>query len=989
MRLRTSLLALAVSLLALPAFPQGNPTGTISGQVVDSQSLALPGVTVTVESPNLQGKRSTTTSANGDYIFALLPPGEYTVSFELTGFQSVKRKAQVTPATAVPVSATLNVATVTEEITVTSTSSEPFQQTAPAATSFKAELIDRLPLDRSLNATVLLTPGVQGTGPQGGITISGSTSFENLFLINGVVINENIRGQSLPLFIEDAIQETTTTTASISAEFGRFSGGVVNAVTKSGGNEFSGSFRTTFDNDNWRALTPFPNDTKKDKVVPTYELTLGGPILRDRLWFFGASRVKNNETAQQTRITNLPFDQSDNEKRYEGKLTYSLSANHNLRLSYINVQRAQGNNFFDNVMDFRSLYDRETPQDLISANYTGTLASNFFVEAQFSQRRFTFKGSGSRFTDLIQGTLLLDQQRNNTRYWAPTFCGVCDDEKRDNKNYLVKANYFLSTSSAGSHNLVFGVDSYDDQRFSNNHQSGSDYRVYSTTAIVDGANLYPVFDGNTFIRWTPIFKGTEGTNFRTNSVFVNDTWRLNSHFTFNAGLRFDKNDGADSAGTKVVKDSNLSPRLAVTFDPNGSGQWTLNASYGKYVAAIANGIADGASSGGQPASVDFTYAGPLVNSGAGAPRVAPDQALRTLFDWFNANGGTNRPTRGAPSLPGVNTQIGASLKSPNVVEYSVGATRRLGNRGLVRVDGIYRKFQDFYSQRADLSTGKVNDSILSQFGLVPTGRLFDLRVTENTNKLERNYKGINTQINYRINERLDVGGNYTLSHAKGNFDGETGPNGPVSGNLDFYPEYKQQSWTAPVGDLAVDSRHKLRAWFNWNAPTPAWFGAATIGILQRFNSGAPYGANGSVDTRPFVTNPGYATPPANVTYFFTNRDAFRTADAWRTDIALNYSRRLNGIGKHTELFAKVEVWNVLNSDKLANFTDNDCSTGGCINTSVLTRVTNGSQFSAFNPFTQQPAQGTNWALGPDFGTALSRYAYQTPRTFRFAVGFRF
>src|SRR5262249_30397594 len=229
MRLRTLSLALAALWLALPAYPQGNPTGTISGQVVDAQGLALPGVTVTVESPNLQGRRTTTTSQNGDYIFALLPPGEYTVSFELTGFQTLRRKAQVTPAATVPVNTSLNVATVTEELTITA-SSEPFQQTAPAATSYKAELIDRLPLDRSLNSAVLLAPGVQGTGPQGGITISGSTSAENLFLINGVVVNENIRGQSLPLFIEDAIQETTTTTASISAEFGRFSGGVVNAI---------------------------------------------------------------------------------------------------------------------------------------------------------------------------------------------------------------------------------------------------------------------------------------------------------------------------------------------------------------------------------------------------------------------------------------------------------------------------------------------------------------------------------------------------------------------------------------------------------------------------------------------------------------------------------------------------------------------------------------------------------------------------------------
>lgn len=87
---------------------------------------------------------------------------------------------------------------------------------------------------------------MQGSGPNGNSVVNGAMSFESLYLVNGVVVNENIRGQSLALLIEDALQETTITTAAVSAEFGRFQGGVVNVVTKSGGNDFSGSFRTTF-----------------------------------------------------------------------------------------------------------------------------------------------------------------------------------------------------------------------------------------------------------------------------------------------------------------------------------------------------------------------------------------------------------------------------------------------------------------------------------------------------------------------------------------------------------------------------------------------------------------------------------------------------------------------------------------------------------------------------------------------------------------------
>src|SRR5207244_11948196 len=136
---------------------------------------------------------------------------------------------------------------------------------------------------RALNDAVLLAPGVAGNGPSGNIMMAGALSFESQYLVNGVVINENLRGQALNLFIEDAIQETKVSTGAISAEYGRFGGGVVNMITKSGGNAFSGSFRKTFNNDAWRSLTPFPTDQTVDKSTPRDECTLDGPLKRDEV----------------------------------------------------------------------------------------------------------------------------------------------------------------------------------------------------------------------------------------------------------------------------------------------------------------------------------------------------------------------------------------------------------------------------------------------------------------------------------------------------------------------------------------------------------------------------------------------------------------------------------------------------------------------------------------------------------------------------------
>ncbi len=980
MRTRTMLVAWALLCIALPAFSQTNPTGTISGRLVDQQDLPVVGATVTIHSPALQGSRSAVSSANGDYVVPFLPPGDYEVSVELAGFNPVKRNVRISPSQTVTRNATMTVTAVTETLTVTAQGGEDFGKTAPVATSYKKELVDALPLGRTIALITQLAPGVQNSGPNGAAMVNGAMSFESLFLVNGVVVNENIRGQANTLFIEDALQETSVTTAAVSAEFGRFQGGVVNSVTKSGGNSYSGSFRVTFENDDWVALTPFPNDRRVDDIIPLYEATLGGPIVKDKLWFFGAGRWRTQVRNFSTFTSNLNYDNVVDQKRYEGKLTWSLTSNHTFKGAYTKIQTTEDGNSFGVILDLASLVNgRQLPQDLLSLNYTGILSPKFFVEGQYSRRKFSFIGSGSQFTDLARGTLLLDQSRTNSRYHSPTFCGVCTDEKRDNQNIIAKATYFLSTGSAGSHNIVAGFDVFDDKRFANNHQSGSDYRIFSTSSIVTSNEVFPVFQPNTtFIRWTPIFQDSEGNRFRTISGFVNDTWTLSNHWTFNVGLRYDKNDGTDQAGNDVVKDSAFSPRLSATFDPGGDGKLTVNAAYAQYVAAIANGVGDSGSAGGQPATIDFDYLGPAINVGNPANPVSANDAITQLFNWFNANGGTNRPTRGAPSLPGVNQRIGDRLKSPNSREFTVGITHRLGSRGSVRLDGVFRDFRDFYSTRTDLSTGQVTD----QFG-----RRFDLQVIENSNDLERTYRGMNFQISYRAVNRLNLGGNYTLGFLKGNVEGETGGGGPGTATPDFYPEYFQDSWNLPVGYLFGDVRHKMRLWAIWEPPLPEVVGKFSLSGLLFYNSGTPYFSQSTlIDSRPYVTNPGYATPRATVAYFFEPRDQNRMEDLWRTDLALNWARRL-GI-RNAEVFLRARVLNVFNRDALTSFFDVDCGTGGCIDTTIQANRSS-STLARFNPFTEQPVQNVHWRKGASYGQPTSRFGYQTPRTFDFSVGFRF
>jgi hypothetical protein len=990
MRVRTFVLSLGCALLlALPVLSQGLPTGTLSGRVMAADGSALPGVLVTVTSPSLQGARTATTSENGDYNIPLLPPGEYNVTFELESFLAPERAIKVSAAQNLRLDAEMAQATVSEEIVVTGTY-ETISTTPQASTTYEKEFVEQLPVQRDMRETVLLSPGVAASGAGAaqarGISIAGAQSYESLFLVNGVVVNENLRGQPFALFIEDAIEETTTSVSGISAEYGRFAGGVVNTITKSGGNEVHGTFRDSLTNDDWISETPIKRTTVIDDVNSRYEATLGGWLMKDRIWYFGAARDFESVLTNTTVITNVPYPKGTDQQRYEGKLTLSPFQGHRLVASYIKLDEEDLGNSFGNILDTRSLNDRSLPQELTAFNYTGVLTENFFVEGQYSERKFTFENSGSKFTDRINGTLLVNTSTGE-RWWAPTFCGVCRPEKRDNENTLLKASWFLSSDSLGSHDLAFGYDTFDDIRVSDNHQSGSDFRMLITDTIVRGTDLFPQLisgNTNTFIQWNPILESSKGTHFVTDSLFVNDRWRLNDHLSFNLGARFDKNNGEDASGNKVAKDSRISPRLSAAWDPKADGDWVFNASYGQYVAAIAGTQANGAALGGNPAQIQWFYRGPSINPDKNAPTsslVPADVALQQIFNWFDQQGGTNNLSnlRGV-DIPGGTVLIRGSLDSPYQDEWALGASKRLGSRGLFRADLVHREGHDYYINRTDLGTGQVKTA---------TGGNADLTLIQNDDSiLERVYDGLHTQLQYRPTDRLNLGGVWTWSSAHGNYDGESTANGPVASTDAQYPEYKQAHWNNPRGALANDQPQRIRLWAVYDI-FDTGHNRLNVGLLQNYASGLPYGAVGRVNSGTFIKNPGYALPPTTVTYYYTARDAFRTDDITATDLTLNYSFTWRTLGKDVEVFLEPEVLNVFNEQGVIN-----------VSTSVLdaTRPAACPQgqpnctpvaLKPFNPYSTNPVQGVNWDKGATFGRPQTKDDYQQPRTFRLSVGFRF
>ncbi|MCP4895584.1 MAG: TonB-dependent receptor [bacterium] len=974
-------------LLAVPAMAQ-NPTGTLSGRVT-YDGTAMAGVTVQVASPNLQGTRTAFSSAGGDYILRFLPAGEYTVTFSLESFHTLTRELKISAAQSRRLDAAMILDTFAEEIEVIA-SYETISDSVEAQATFTQELVEKLPVARTINQAVLLAPGANSTGPNGRISISGAQSFENLFLINGVVVNENLRGQPLSLYIEDAIQETTTATSGVSAEYGRFQGGVVNMLTKSGGNEFSGSLRVNLTNDDWVSANNDLAPERIDDINTSYEATFGGRLLRDKLWFFLAGRDESSSETRTTDQTLIPYPYTESEKRAELKLTWSINQNHRLIGAYSEIDRKQTNADFGDIMDLASLNpNRADPQDITSLNYTGVLSDSFFVEAQWSERNYIIGiGSGGYDRSVIGGTLLRDRSRGSDRYHTPTFCAApeCGDEQRDNENMLLKGSWFLTTESAGTHDFVFGYDTFNDIRKVNNYQQASPFRIYvSDTIILDdasvpgGKSLYPVLapyksslrpDGirrGGYSYYQPIYEVSEGTNFRTNSFFVNDTWRLGNHWTFNLGLRYDQNDGKDSLGAKVSDDSRLSPRLGAAWDAKGNGDLIFNASYAHYVGALANGVANDGSAGGSPASIRSRYNGPCLNceaylTGDYSNLLTQEEVIAAWYQWWLDNGGyEDPPDNYYNSIPGVTPQILESLASPYTEEFALGVTKRLGTRGMVRVDLVHREGKSFYINRNEPGRTAEHEVI----GTV------DLTTIENDDGFySRKYNGLHTNFQYRIGDRWDIGATWTLSRSRGNLNGEGSSGGPSQGTFFQYNEFKQASWSAPTGDLSNDARHKVRAWAVWEAISTSRHNLS-ISWLENYWSGDNYSAYEDVNVEDYMDNPGYETPPDDLNYYFSDRGEYHWDNVHRSDLSLNYSFKFEALGAGVEIFIQPEILNVFNEGAQ----DDGENTVDVI--------------GDFNPFTESPVEGVHWEKASDFGQPSSENDFQMPRTYRFSVGIRF
>ena len=989
-------------------FAQGVQTGTIRGMVKDQQDLAVPGVTITATSPALQGPRSTFTDKEGLFAIRALPPGEYQVKFELPGFATITRSTMVPLGLVVDQNVTMRAAGVVETVQVTADAPPPIA-TPIVGENFKHEEIEQLATPRTIQGIAQLSPSVNENSPDGGqVVVNGGFAFDNVFMINGVDVNDNLFATPQNLFIEDAIEETQVLTGGISAEFGRFTGGVINAITRSGGNSFSGTGRINFLNPSWTTETPFEVSRATehlDKLSRIYEGTFGGPLVRDRLWFFISGRYQKTDNQITLPQTGIGLISHDENKRGEIKITGAPANGHTIQAGYLNDPRRRTNNsgLQSFIIDPHSEVDRSNPNWYYYTNYRRALKNSTLFEAQYSERRFGFEGDGGTSTTILDSPFMSVTQCR-CLYNAPYF-DATDPEHRNNRQLSGSATD--DWNLAGRHETKGGYEWFRSQRTGGNSQSSTSYVFYAD--FVTDANGAPVLDstgraipvfaaGLTSVDFYPATRG--GTmNIDNNSLYLQDHWTINARWSADLGARYEHVKVLSTPGEIVSINSNrIVSRLAAVWDIQGNGRHVTHFTYGQYSGRYNEAQIGANSLVGNPPDINFTYTGPAGRGRSFAPGFnLANYPLNTAF---------------VLSAPRANTFMDPNLKSPLVHEFTASYGVNLwGRRGYAEGTFVYRRTRDLIEDFQSTANGvshvfvSITDPNAGASSTDSASPAFTNRVYQNSNLGHREYDALVFQSRYRVNDHWGVNGHYTVQlRNDGNYPGEGSntPGSTVFSNspsiIGNYPEAFNETRNFPDGRLPSFQRHRLRIWsvYDWNIGP---YGNMSFSGLWRVDSGLTYSLaarNQGLSSRQVSLMSGAGYPEAgnlaalgqisgNEVFFDgLGSETFKGYGVLDTSINFNIA-----VFRTLRPWVKFDIYNLFNNQKLIAWS----TAIGQDRTTPADSLGLRTGFVPSNPATFGTATGNT--VSNLFTSAINTYprafdgAPAGGRTFRMALGFRF
>ncbi len=607
MQSRVVALVVTAVLTAAVAGAQQAATGSIVGRVADADGSPLPGATVTLAAG--QGVRMVSTGSDGRFASYYLTPGRYDLHAELDGFQTVSRHGiELRLGQQLDLDITMTAGTFAEQVEVAAATPLVDYSSAGAGTVLDSALIAGLPVGRRFSDALYLAAGVTSGGASGpsNPSIAGASGLENLYFVDGVSINDP-RYSGLGVFAADYgsfgtgvsnefVGEIQVRTAGAEAEYGQSTGGVVNVVTKSGTNRWTGAL--------FAYMTPGSLAAPRRRIdlvnsgtntTGTSEseagFSLGGPLLRDRAFLFAAFNPQW-QTTTFLAPNGFPLHslgETDRDRRvlpYAGKLTASLGPSHRVDVSAFGDPGSGPLGPQSAAVMTNTTTAAFSEVDFGSSNqairYQGVLRESWLLEGLVGRYRGSYDERPSvdawQVTDQTTRPATVSGGRGG---YDPGSEGV-------NLSYQLK-----STHLWGEHEVRWGATL--DSNWYNNYPSytGPPVTLPDGQGTSGGVQLSIISDpvlGKVYRVNRARLTDVRATDARYVAVFAQDRFRIGRRLSLSAGLRLeDQHLSGDRSSLSL--DNNWAPRLGVVFDPTGSGAVKLSASAGVYYAKTPNSLA--------------------------------------------------------------------------------------------------------------------------------------------------------------------------------------------------------------------------------------------------------------------------------------------------------------------------------------------------------------------------------------------------------------
>jgi carboxypeptidase family protein/TonB-dependent receptor-like protein len=850
-----------VSMLLFGAGAFAQTTGDIEGTITDMAGTSLPGVTVEAKSPKMQGVRVEASGRDGKYRVLAVPPGKYRIKASLEGFETVEESVTVS----LDATATLDLKLkIVVRVAVTVTGEVPLVDvtSTTSGTNYTNKIIAKLPVARNYADIVRANPGVgtdrgETQGRSLALTIYGATSVENQWIIDGINTTNVIKGFQGKAINNEFIDEVEVKTGGYQAEYGRAIGGIINVITKSGGNQFRGDAFGYYESESTRArqIVTSQDSLTGMKITPShradYGADLGGYILRDRLWFFAAydrvdtpgttSRYNSSPDVPSTLL--FPRDQTDN--LYSGKLTWNIGSHSNLVAT--------------------AFSDPSTISGAARVGTGGGLISNPDPSTWQTQREIGGLDYGLRFNQLLGSSALLTAQASTHKDRFELLASgagdtvrmsdwTCEGGTPDNPcqpgiegqepNSVTGGLGFVggpaqrNTSRRDQYRL-------DAALYGGSHEIkvGGDYQTAKTTAItsITGGQTVAKFNdlGQTYYvhdffsksptDLTPVDSVNEA-NSKDIGLYLQDSWKPIPGLTVNAGLRWDQQKVQNSVGDTVLNmTAEWQPRLGVVWDPTGKGAARIYASAGRFYFSLPTAL-----------SV-FSY------------------GTTTFAETYNFDPVDKKQDPGVighekafVSVQGFAEPVDSGVKGIYQDELTLGIEKLLDPTFSVGVKGTYRRLGRVLEDRCDLDYTLPENNFSSCAIMNPgsngkfargdfagcnglDGKYYECQQgAPALGPARRLYRGIELSGRKSFGEKLWLQASYVYSSLRGNYDGfvnqDYGQTMPgISQDLD-YPQFTHNNY----GRLFLDRPHSFRLDAAYTTPFKLF-----VGLQGYVQSGSP------------------------------------------------------------------------------------------------------------------------------------------------------